>query len=100
MVGTGVLRRDVRAMGDGFAQAVLELAPVGIIIVDDEGLIVRASRQAEKTFGYSHDSLIGASVECLFPESGDTDETGAEVGRSRSNDENRNGRDIRFRCPC
>ena len=54
-------------LGDGFAQAVLELAPVGIIIVDDEGLIVRASRQAEKTFGYSHDSLIGASVECLFP---------------------------------
>lgn len=54
-------------LGDGFAQALLELAPIGIIIVDDEGLIVRASRQAEETFGYSHDSLIGASVECLFP---------------------------------
>ena len=54
-------------LGDEFAQAVLEVAPIGIVIVDDEGLIVRASRQAEESFGYPHDSLIGVSVECLLP---------------------------------
>ena len=39
-------------LGDGFAQVVLDLVPSGILVVDDEGLIVGASRRAEEMFRY------------------------------------------------
>ncbi len=54
-------------LGDGFAQVVLDLVPSGILVVDDEGLIVGASRRAEEMFRYGRDTLVGASVERLLP---------------------------------
>jgi PAS domain S-box-containing protein len=54
-------------LGDGFAQVCLELVPDGILVSDDDGLILRANRQAEELFGYDHDELVGMPVECLLP---------------------------------
>ena len=51
----------------GFAQVVLELAPTGILVVGDDGMILSASRRAGEMFGYSRDGLVGASVERLLP---------------------------------
>lgn len=46
----------------------LEEAPDGIVVIDEDGQIVRANLQAESIFGYGHDELIGQTVEMLLPE--------------------------------
>lgn len=48
--------------------ALLESAPDAMLIVDERGAILLANSQTEKLFGYSHDELIGQSVEKLLPE--------------------------------
>ena len=65
-VGAGYAHPHER-LGDGFAQVVLELAPTGILVVGDDGMILSASRRAGEMFGYSRDGLVGASVERLLP---------------------------------
>ncbi len=54
-------------LGDGFALMCLELVPQGILVSDDDGLIVRANRQAEELFGFGGDELVGMPVEWLLP---------------------------------
>jgi len=54
-------------LGDGFAWAIVELAPDGIVVSDDDGRILMANRQVEDLFGYDRDTLIGAQVESLLP---------------------------------
>ncbi len=56
-----------KALGVGFAWVVVELAPDGILVSDDDGEIVMANRQIEDMFGYDRDSLVGAHVESLLP---------------------------------
>jgi PAS domain S-box-containing protein len=46
----------------------LELAPDGVLIVDDGGRIVLVNRQVEELFGYTRDELLGQPVEQLLPE--------------------------------
>ncbi len=48
--------------------ALLESAPDAMLIVDERGAILLANSQTEKLFGYSHEELIGQSVEKLLPE--------------------------------
>ncbi len=50
------------------AEAILESAVSGIVVVDQEGHIVGANGQAERLFGYSRYELLGQSVEVLLPE--------------------------------
>jgi PAS domain S-box-containing protein len=45
-----------------------EAAPEAIILADSDGRILLANAQAEKTFGYSQDMLVGQSIELLIPE--------------------------------
>jgi two-component system sensor kinase FixL len=45
----------------------LELLPVAILIVDGNGKMVLANRQAEKLFGYGHGELMGAPADLLVP---------------------------------
>lgn len=47
----------------------LEAAPDAIVEVDREGRIVLLNRVTEKLFGYSHDELLGQSIEILVPDS-------------------------------
>ncbi len=56
-----------KALGVGFAWLIVELAPDGILVSDDDGEIVMANRQVEDMFGYDRDVLVGAHVESLLP---------------------------------
>ncbi|HEY7065905.1 MAG TPA: response regulator [Chloroflexota bacterium] len=47
----------------------LELAPDGVLAVDDGGRIVLVNRRIEELFGYTRDELLGQPVEMLVPES-------------------------------
>ncbi len=51
-----------------FFRGVLELAPDGLMVVDQSGLIQLANAQAEKLFGYTREELIGKPVEMLVPD--------------------------------
>ena len=46
----------------------LDAAPDPILVVNREGSIVLVNRQAEHSFGYSREELIGKPVELLVPE--------------------------------
>jgi PAS domain S-box-containing protein len=48
-------------------QALLEAAPVAIVIVASTGHIVLVNAKAEVMFGYRRDELIGQTVETLLP---------------------------------
>jgi protein-histidine pros-kinase len=47
---------------------ILESAPDAMVIVDAEGLILRANHNVEVLFGHPPDELIGRPVETLIPE--------------------------------
>ena len=49
-------------------RALLEAAPVGMLIADGAGRIVLVNAQIEKLFGYRRDELLGKPVEALIPE--------------------------------
>ena len=49
-------------------RGLLEAAPDAMIVVDQAGAIVLLNVQAEKTFGYRHDDLIGQPVTNIIPE--------------------------------
>jgi PAS domain S-box-containing protein len=51
---------------EGF-RALFEFANEGIIVADNNGVIVRVNPSAEKLFGYEHGELIGKTVETLIP---------------------------------
>ena len=50
-----------------FFRSVLELAPDGLMVVDEQGVIQLANAQCEKLFGYTREELIGQSVDMLVP---------------------------------
>lgn len=56
-----------KALGIGFAWVIVELAPDGILVSDDEGRILMANRHIEELFGYHRETLIGRQVESLLP---------------------------------
>jgi len=58
------LRRSERLFHDLF-----ESAPDATVIIDAEGVIRAASRQAERLFGYEPDELNGKAAEVLVPSS-------------------------------
>lgn len=47
---------------------VIEGAPYGMVMVDQDGMIVLVNAQIEKSFGYSRDELLGEPIEILVPE--------------------------------
>jgi len=52
---------------EAFFRSVLELAPDGLMVADEKGLIQLANAQCELLFGYTRDELIGQPVEMLVP---------------------------------
>jgi two-component system sensor histidine kinase/response regulator len=50
-----------------FFRSVLELAPDGLMVVDEKGVIQLANAQCEKLFGHPRDELVGKAVEVLVP---------------------------------
>ncbi len=45
----------------------LEAAPDAVVIIDQNGTIVRVNGQAEKMFGYAREELMGQELEMLMP---------------------------------
>lgn len=45
----------------------LEAAPDAVVILDEDGLIVRVNAQTERLFGYRREELTGRRVEMLMP---------------------------------
>ena len=54
-------------LGVGFAWVVMELAPDGVLVSDDDGRIMMANRHIETLFGHDRDSVIGMRIEMLLP---------------------------------
>ncbi len=65
-----VILRDIteRVSAEKRFLQVIEGAPNGMVMVDQEGKIVLVNAQIEKSFGYWRDELLGRSIEMLVPE--------------------------------
>jgi two-component system, NarL family, sensor histidine kinase DevS len=61
------LRPD-SAFPDEILRQVLDAAPDGIAVVDANGTIVAVNQMVGRLFEYSHDELVGSSVDLLLPE--------------------------------
>ena len=55
-------------LGEGGFAALLEVAPDGILVVDEEGTILLANQRAELLFGYPSGQLVGLAVDLLVPD--------------------------------
>ncbi|THF57195.1 response regulator [Pseudothauera rhizosphaerae] len=53
---------------EAWFKAILESAPVGLLVVDAGGSIALANRQAKRLFGYEEEELVGQPVERLMPD--------------------------------
>jgi len=49
-------------------RVLLESAPNGFVLVDENGIVKLVNASAEKLFGYKREELVGRSVESLVPE--------------------------------
>lgn len=50
-----------------FSRTILEDFPDSLIVADQSGRIVTVNRQAEKTFGFTREEMIGQPLEILIP---------------------------------
>jgi two-component system, sensor histidine kinase len=58
----------MQSLSAELALSVLDAAPDAMIIIDDTGTICFANWQVSSLFGYTHDQIIGLTVEQLMPE--------------------------------
>jgi len=68
LIITSVVDLSERRRAEARFRAAVESAPSGMVMVDDNGTIVLANREAERTFGYDNDELMGASIDQLVPQ--------------------------------
>ncbi|MBJ3776600.1 PAS domain-containing sensor histidine kinase [Acuticoccus mangrovi] len=61
-------------------KAILDTAPDGLIVINQEGIIQSFSRSAEELFGYSAAEVIGRNVSLLMP-TGDSEAHGGHLER-------------------
>jgi len=60
-------QRDEIAGTEAWFRGIIESAPDGMIVVDDDGIIALCNPRAEVLFGYSNGELVGLSVDQLVP---------------------------------
>ena len=66
--GAGQTQSRAPRVPSAQADAVLESSPLGIVIVDSMGRIVRANGRLEEMFGYARGELLGVTLETLLPD--------------------------------
>src|SRR4051812_13727108 len=49
-------------------RALLDAAPDGIIVCNDQGVLALVNSAAERMFGYAHDELLGKPIDTLIPD--------------------------------
>jgi diguanylate cyclase (GGDEF)-like protein/PAS domain S-box-containing protein len=54
--------------GDYFFRSIFNSSPIAMIVVDDQGIIRLANREADRLFGYPYDQLLGECIEMLVPQ--------------------------------
>lgn len=67
LIVTSVLDLSERRRAEARFRAAVESSPSGMLMVDDHGTIVLANREAERTFGYDDEELLGSSIDRLVP---------------------------------
>jgi PAS domain S-box-containing protein len=55
------------SLGEERLRLIVEAAPSGMIMVDDQGKIVLVNSQVERLFGYSREELLGQTIDMLVP---------------------------------
>lgn len=53
---------------EAYAYSIIDSMPEGILVVDAQGLIVRANTQLEQLFGYQQTEILSRPVELLIPQ--------------------------------
>ncbi|HET6484260.1 MAG TPA: PAS domain S-box protein [Actinoplanes sp.] len=69
VVGVASTSRDLtdRVKAEERFRRLVEFAPVALVIVDRDGVIVLANEQTNQLFGYRSDALVGRPIELLIP---------------------------------
>jgi len=60
--------QDVFIAGSAIFRALVDSAPDGVVVVNEEGRIILVNQQTEKLFGYSRAELLHQPIEILVPE--------------------------------
>jgi len=60
------VRKNLERVSDTFRQ-LLEAAPDGIVVVNQQGVMVQVNSQTERLFGYKREELTGQPIEMLLP---------------------------------
>ena len=58
---------DKELQGLEFFQGIFQSAVEGILVVDADGIIIKANPASEELFGYNEDGLIAHNIENLIP---------------------------------
>lgn len=92
----GVVTMDPESL-----KSLCEISPYPLLLVDDQGSILKANPRAGELFGYPEDDLVGQPVELLIPEAqrgGHQLQRHAYVAQTRTGERlMRNGRDVAAR---
>lgn len=73
------LAKQVLIETEAWFKAILESAPVGLLVVDKNGGISLANRQATSMFGYTVDDLMDQNISILRPDHADGDEGASDI---------------------
>ena len=64
------LRAEIerRSRSERNFRGLIDAAPDAILVIDDEGRIIKVNDEAERMFGYARDALLGRDVEVIIPD--------------------------------
>lgn len=67
LIITSILDLSERRHAEARFRAAVDSSPSGMLMVDTEGMIVMANREAERTFAYADGEIVGRSIDEFVP---------------------------------